>query len=84
MGALFDRIRVAIEAGRYVIGSHAMARLRWRQIPAWQVAAGTLEGRLIRERPRARPNPAVEVSILLADGTAAVAVWSWLRAQNAA
>lgn len=36
------------------------------------------------ERPRARPNPVVEVAITLPDGTEAKAVWAWLRADDEA
>jgi hypothetical protein len=40
----------------------------------WQVVAGLEDGELIAERPDATPNPAVEVSESLPDGTAFKAV----------
>lgn len=78
MGALFELIRRAIADEQYIISVHAAMRLRQRRVPAWQVAGATGEGRLLRERPKDRPNPVVEVEILLADGTSALAVWAWL------
>lgn len=79
MGVLWDKVRAAIEEQRYVIGVHAAIRLRQRRIPIWQVVGGTLEGTCLTERSDAAPNPAVEVDILLPDGTSANAVWSWLQ-----
>jgi hypothetical protein len=84
MGKLFDQIREAIEAGRYIVGFHAALRLRQRRIMEWQVAVGTCRGRLVRERPNAKPNPAAEVDIQLADGTSANAVWAWLWSDRTA
>lgn len=84
MGRFFDFIRQAIAEERYIVSVHAAVRLRQRRIPAWQIAAATLDGRLLLERPRDLPNPAVEVEVLLADGTAAKAVWSWLAGDGSA
>lgn len=78
MGALFDRIRVAVAENRYVLSAHAIEQLRERRIPEWQVASGLAQGRLIVERPDDKPNPTVEVDQLLADGTPVKAVWAWL------
>jgi len=50
----------------------------------WQVVAGLKDGELIAERPDAAPNPAVEVSELLPDGTEFKAVWSHLRQSGVA
>lgn len=54
-------------------------RLEERGIMEWQVVAGLEDGDLIVERPDATPNPAVEVSDSLLDGTEFKAVWSHLR-----
>lgn len=67
-----------------VIGYHANWRLRKRGIPAWQAVAGLGGARLLRERPRDRPNPVIEVEQLLADGTPIKAVWAWMKADEAA
>ncbi len=50
----------------------------------WQAVEGLEDGTLLAERPNARPNPAVEVSELLPDGTDFKAVWSYLRQANVA
>jgi hypothetical protein len=84
MGRTFERIRSALEDGRTVLSVHSAMRLRTRRIPFWQVIAASLEGQMLAEVPRARPNPKVELEILLADGTAAKAVWSWLGADDVA
>jgi hypothetical protein len=63
---------------RYVVGAPAAERLDERGIPDWQVVAGLLDGSLLRERPDAHPNPAIEVDEALPDGTTVKAVWSWL------
>lgn len=84
MGALFDKIRVAVDEGRYLIGLHAANQLDDRGIADWQIVAGLEEGTLLRERPSDRPNPAVEVEQILADGTPIKAVWSWLPQHRAA
>jgi len=84
MAELWDRIRDAIHQDRYVIGVHAAIRLRERRIPIWQGVACSLEGRLLTERPKAKLNPAVEIDIILADGTSAKAVWSWLAEDSTA
>lgn len=84
MGRLFDRIRQLVAAGRYAVGQHAVERLDKRGILEWQVVAGLDEGRLIVERPDAKPNPAVEVRESLPDGTDVKAVWSCLHHSNVA
>lgn len=84
MGTVFDRIRGAVAANRYLIGAHAANQLDERRIADWQIPAGLAEGKLLRERPAARPNPIVEVEQLLPDGTAVKAVWSWLPYHEAA
>ena len=50
----------------------------------WQAVEGLEDSNLIRERPDAEPNPAIEVSELLPDGTDFKAVWSHLRQANVA
>jgi hypothetical protein len=78
MPRLFDTIRSLVLRHRYVIGEHATERLDERGILEWQVVDGIESGQLIVERPDARPNPAVEVHQVLADGTPIKAVWSHL------
>ncbi len=84
MSHLFDRIRAAVEAGRYVITLHAAQRLRERRVPQWQAISGLRDATLLLERPRARPNPCIEVEQWLADGTPVKAVWAWLPYDQAA
>ena len=45
----------------------------------WQAVAGLDEGELLVERPRAKPNPVIEVREVLPDGTEFKAVWSHLK-----
>lgn len=84
MGRLFETIRQLVQSERYVVGQHASERLEERGILEWQVIAGFDEGELIVERPDARPNPAVEVRVTLADGTPVKSVWSHLRRADVA
>ena len=84
MGQLFDKIRKLVEEERYVVGEHASERLEERGIMEWQVAAGLDDGELIAERPKATPNPAIEVRESLPDGTEFKAVWSHLRQSGVA
>jgi hypothetical protein len=66
------------------VGQHASERLEERGILEWQAAAGMADGVLLVERPRDKPNPAVEVRESLPDGTEVKAVWSLLRASGVA
>ena len=84
MGALADSIRVAVRDGRYVFGIHADQVLRDRRIAGWQVVAGLEDAALLRERPRATPNPVAEFDQILADGTPVKAVWAWITDQKVA
>jgi hypothetical protein len=52
--------------------------LEERGLLEWQVVAGMPDGKLLVKRPRARPNPAVEVGVILPDGIESKAVWSYL------
>ncbi|MFM8250840.1 MAG: DUF4258 domain-containing protein, partial [Planctomycetota bacterium] len=61
---------------------HASERLDERGIMEWQVVIGLSAGVLLRERPDARPNPAIEVSQTLEDGTKIKVIWSHLRASG--
>ena len=79
MGQLFETIRRLVADERYVVGEHAAERLEERRILEWQAVSGLDAGELIAERPRAKPNPTVEVRQSLADGTEVKAVWSYLR-----
>ena len=50
----------------------------------WQAVEGLADGELVTERPKAVPNPAVEVRQYLANGTEYKAVWSLLRQSGVA
>ena len=76
MGRLFAKIRTLVGDEKYVVGEHAVERLDERGILEWQIIAGFKDARLIVERPRAKPNPVVEVLEVLPDGTEVKAVWS--------
>ena len=78
MARLFDTIRRLVAEERYIIGEHASERLEERGIMEWQVVAGLETSELIAERPRAKPNPALDVRLCLPDGTEFKAVWSHL------
>ena len=78
MGKLYRTIGRLIAEGHYVVGQHAAERLEERGILEWQAVAGFDDGELIVERPRAKPNPAIEVNEVLPDGTGFKAVWSHL------
>jgi hypothetical protein len=78
LGRLFETIRDLVANGQYVVGQHAAERLDERGVLEWQVIDGVEQGSLIAERPHALPNPAVEISQFLADGTEVKAVWSHL------
>ena len=84
MGQLFETIQQLVADERYVIGQHAVERLEERGILEWQVVVSLPAGRLMAERSDAEPNPVVEVSESLPDGTAFKAVWSYLPLSNVA
>ncbi len=84
MGHIFKAIQQLVAAERYVVGQHAVERLEERGILEWQVVAALPEGRLIAERPDTEPNPSVEVSESLPDGTEIMAVWSYLPQSDVA
>ena len=84
MGQLFVTIRRLVAADRYIVGEHASERLDERGIMEWQVVEGLEDGKLIAERPGAKPNPAVEVREVLPDGTEFKAVWSHLPQSSVA
>jgi len=84
VGQLFEAIQRLVTLERYVVGQHAVERLKERGILEWQVVTGLAEGRSVAERPLAEPNPAVEVSESLPDGTEFMAVWSYLPQSDVA
>lgn len=84
MGKLYQTIYQLIADGRYVVGQHAAERLEERGIMEWQAVAGVDDGVLIAERPRGKPNPAIEVKEVLPDGTEFKAVWSHLQQSGVA
>lgn len=67
MGDLFERIRSAVREERYLFSDHADNMPREGSIVHWQVVDGLERGRLLVERPTARPNPVIEVEQVLAD-----------------
>ena len=84
MGKLYATIRDLIAADKYVIGIHASERLEERGIMEWHAVAGFGEGKVVDERPSAKPNPAIEMLETLPDGTEFKAVWSHLRQSGVA
>jgi hypothetical protein len=84
MGQLFNTIRQLVAEGKYVVGDHASERFEERGIMEWQAAAALADGEVLLERPRAKPNPAIEVRETLPDGTDFKAVWSHLRRSGVA
>ena len=84
MGKLYETVRALIAEEKYVVGDHVSERLEERGIMEWQVVAAMNDGELILERPRAKPNPTVEVRVNLPDGTDFKAVWSILRQSGVA
>jgi hypothetical protein len=84
MGGVFQRVQDAIAAERWVAGHHADEMLRTRCITERQIVSGFSQGRLIAERPGARPNPVVEMEQSLADGTPVKAGWAFLPVSRVA
>ena len=74
MPQLFDHIRQAVEAERFIVSNHADDRLRERMIELWQISSGLDDARLFSERPKDTPNPSIEIEQTLADGTPVKAV----------
>ena len=77
-------LRRLVMNGDYVVGQHASERLEERGLLEWQAVVGMDEAGLIAEDESAIPNPKVEVSELLPDGTEFKAVWSLLRTSGVA
>ncbi len=84
MSKLFDTIRQLVAEDKYVVGDHASERLEERGIMEWQAVAALVDGELIAEKSKAKPNPTVEVRESLPDGTEFKAVWSFLRQSGVA
>jgi len=84
MGNLFSTIRQLVTEEKYVIGEHAAERMEERGFLEWQVVDSLADGILIVERPDAQPNPLVEVTQTLPDGTEFKGVWSYLRGSGVA
>lgn len=84
MGRLYAIIAAAVKEERFILSSHVDDRLRERRMTAWQLASGIAEGKVIREHPRRKPRPTVEVAQTLADGTPVKVVWSWDAANRVA
>jgi hypothetical protein len=84
MDKLFETVRQLVSEEKFVVGEHASERLEERGIMEWQAVAAMAEGELIVERPKAKPNPTVEVRATLPDGTEFKIVWSLLRQSGVA
>jgi hypothetical protein len=84
MASLDATIRRLVAEERYVIGQHASERLDERGIMEWQAVAGIDDAKLLAERPKAKPNPIVELRQQMPDGTEYKAVWSYLRQSGVA
>ena len=84
MGKLHKEICRLVAEDRYVVGLHASERLEERAIMEWQAVAGLEGGELVKERPKAEPNPAIEVREMLPDGIEFKAVWSHLKLSGVA
>ena len=84
MGKLFATILQLVADEKYVVGEHASEWLEERGIMEWQAVAALADGQLIAEKPKAKPNPTVEVRETLPEGTEFKAVWSHLRQSGAA
>lgn len=82
--SLFNTVRDAVLAERYLIGQHAAERLEERGILEWQVVDGIEDAELISERPQDQPNPSIEVRQTLVDGTPVKVIWSYLSSIDTA
>jgi len=71
-------VTTAVANDRFFVAWHADERCEERGITAWQLVAGLEEAELVRERPRSKPNPSVEVRQILADPSEVEVIWSWL------
>ena len=78
VGKLLDQLVAAIRADHFVVSWHADERCEERGITAWQLVAGIGDAKLVRERPRSKPNPSVVLRQQLVDGSEAEAIWTWL------
>lgn len=77
MGELWRAIEEAVRRERFLVSKHARDRLRQRSIPVWQITSSLTEGKLLAERPDARPHRAIEVRQNLPDGVDVKVVWSY-------
>ena len=84
MGKLFNKIAAAISNDRYLISWHADERCEERGVSDWQLVAGFADAKLVRERPRSKPNPSVVMQQELADGTDVEAIWAYLEESDRA
>jgi hypothetical protein len=82
VGQLHQRILAALREELYVVSDHADNQVRDRGIMIWQVVAGCEEAALLAERQQTRPNPTVELDVVLADGTRVKAVWGLIESTS--
>jgi hypothetical protein len=78
VGKLLDNIVAAVRADRFFVSWHADEQCEERGVTAWQLVSEIEDAKLVRERPRSKPNPSVVLHQELADGTDVEAVWAWL------
>jgi hypothetical protein len=78
MGKLYDQVRKAVKEDRFIVSWHADEKCEERAVSDWQIVVGLAGAKLVRERPRSKPNPSIVVRQELADGTVVEVVWSWL------
>ncbi len=84
MGRLAEKIQRCLQEDRYVIGLHASERLEERGIMEWQLLAEMDDAIVLRERSSSRPNPVVELSLMLPEGTEVKMVWAYLKSIDVA
>jgi hypothetical protein len=78
LGKPLDQIRTAVANDRFFVAWHADERREERGITAWQLVASLEGAKLVRDRPRSKPNPSVVVRQILQDGSEVEVIGSWL------
>jgi hypothetical protein len=84
MGKLFNTIREALDADRFVVSWHADERCEERGVAVWQLLAAFDDAELLRERPQSKPHPSIVLRQELADGSEVEAIWAWMAQSNRA
>ncbi|MEM6561451.1 MAG: DUF4258 domain-containing protein [Planctomycetota bacterium] len=84
MGRLAQLLLAHLRNDRVDVSLHADNRLEERGVELWQVVEGSIDGRLLAERPAAKPNPVIEVSVVLSSGESCKVVWALPRDRSIA